>query len=283
MKLIGLSQIIIALIVLTACDRNSGSSGSEIINDPVLAKVGEDFVRKSQVDVMLGRLSSEIRERNTTQLEATILQGIVRTRALASIAELQLNADERKLLDAKVLAFRDELLAKSYIQKNIVPQPVTSEMVNQYYLEHQEEYTTQGKVNFEYMATTSTKLDDDTTFKVLDAFTKAKNIDDWKLYVKGLKQNETPVEYKSANMVPTSINKVLATHIDKLEAGEVSDLVYSDYIYVVKVIKREPGVVKLVHEVSSDIRKKLAPQKLKQVLSQHVNKALQGITVEYMK
>lgn len=280
MKLIGLLQVIIVLITLTACDQNSGIDAS---NDPVLVKVGDSSIRQSQLEAMLDRLSPEIREQKNAQLETTILQGIVRTRALASVAESQLSEDEKNHLDAKVQAYRDELLAKSYIQKNIVPQPVTAEMVNKYYLEHQEDYTTSGKVNFEYMVTTSVSLDDDATSKVLEAFSKAKNVDDWALYVNGLKQSDMPVDYKSAKMISASINKTLRAHIDKLQVGEVSDLIYGDYIYLAKVLKREPDVVKPIHEVSSEIRKKLAPQKLKQVLSQHVDKALQGITVEYMK
>lgn len=280
MKLIGLLQVIIVLITLTACDRNSGIDASK---DPVLVKVGDSSIRQSQLEAMLDRLSPEIREQKNAQLETTILQGIVRTRALASVAESRLSEDEKNHLDAKVQAYRDELLAKSYIQKNIVPQPVTAEMVNKYYLEHQEDYTTSGKVNFEYMVTTSVSLDDDATSKVLEAFSKAKNVDDWALYVNGLKQSDMPVDYKSAKMISASINKTLRAHIDKLQVGEVSDLIYGDYIYLAKVLKREPGVVKPIHEVSSEIRKKLAPQKLKQVLSQHVDKALQGITVEYMK
>ena len=283
MRLTGLSLMITVLITLTACERNSGSSAGSTGDDPMLAKVGDSSIRQSQLEVMLDRLSPELREQKNEQLEKTILQGLVRTRALAGVAETQLSEAEKKLLDAKVLSFRDELLAQSYVRKNITPQPVTAEMVGQYYRAHQDEYATAGKVNFEYMVTVSEKLDDDSMSQVLGAFSKAKNIDDWKLYVKELKQINIPVEYQSANMIPVSISKVLRTHIDKLEAGEVSDLSYGDYIYVARLIKREPDMVKPLHEVSSNIRIKLAPQKLKQVLSQHVDKALQDINVEYMK
>lgn len=285
MKSLRLVQIFIVLIALSACDRDAdGSRASSTTSvDPVLAKVGDTSIHQSQLDVMMDRLSPEIREQKNEQLEKTILQGLVRTRALAGVAETQLSEVEEKQLDAKVLSFRDELLAQSYVRKNITPQPVTTEMVGQYYREHQEEYATAGVVNFEYMVTVSEKLDDGSMSQVLDAFSKAKNIDDWQRYVTGLKEKNIAVEYQSASLTPLSISKVLRTHIDKLKAGEVSDLIYGDYIYVARVITREPDMVKPMHEVSINIRKKLAPQKLKQVLSQHVDKALQDINVEYMK
>ena len=268
--------VFVILLIVAGCDLTSG-------NDPVLAKVGKSTINQSHLDAMMGRLNSEVREQKNDKLNNTILQGLVRTRVLAIAAEKQLSPDEIKSLDAKVQAYRDEFLAQVYIKKNIKPEPVSPAMVEQYYQSNLDEYTKPGNVNFEYIATTSKKLDDKSLNKVLDVFSKAKNVKDWKLYVSKLKNQKIPVEYKSAFIPPQSIIKELREHIEKLNEDQISDLIYGDNIYLVRVIKREPDIAKPVNQVSIEIRKKLAPQKLKQVLSQHIDQALEKINVEYIK
>jgi len=280
MKLRCLTYFCLALIMLAGCERES-ATGANV--DPVLATVGESAIHRSQMDVMLGRLTPDARDQADTQLEARLLQGMVRTRALAMSAEQQLSDDERRQLEARVDTYRDELLVQTYIRKNIAPQPVTAEMVKQYYLDHQAEYTLPGKVSFEVISTTMNTLDDAVLEQVLEALSEAKTIDDWKPYAVRLEQKKLPLAYRSATMVPASINNELRAQIARLQTGEVSDVVYADTIYIAKVTKREPDSVKPMHEVSVDIRKKLAPQKLKQALTQHIDQAMQDLNVEYTK
>lgn len=275
-----LIYVSLALMILVGCERESATGANQ---DPVLATVGGSAIHRSQMDVMLGRLTPDARDQADTQLEATLLQGMVRTRALAVVAEQQLSAIEKRQLEARVNTYRDELLVQSYIQKNIAPQPVTAEMVKQYYLDHQAEYTLPGKVSFEVISTTMNTLDDAVLEQVLEALSEAKTIDDWKPYAVRLEQKKLPLAYRSATMVPASISNELRTHIARLQTGEVSDVVYADTIYIAKVTKREPDSVKPMHEVSVDIRKKLAPQKLKQALTQHIDQAMQDLNVEYTK
>jgi hypothetical protein len=287
MRQIGFTIIITVLLVLVGCDRKpemeQPSSEKQSAADPVLAKVGSSTVRQSQFDVMMDRLTPEARKRESAKLHDTILQGLVRTRALAIVTEQQLSEEEKIKLDAKVQLYKDELLAQAYLQKNMEPQPVTSGMVKKYYEEHQKEFTIPGKVNFEYLATTAKKLKDTELDKVIKALSTAKNEKNWKAYSDKLQKQNLPVEYKSAIMVPASVIKVLRTQVEQLKEGEVSDLIQGDYIYVVKVNKRDPDVVKPINQVSVEIRKKLAPQQLKQALSQHIDQALQKVKVEYIK
>lgn len=277
--------ILMLLLALAGCDRKAGvePQAEQTGADPVLAKVGKSAVHQSEFDAMMERLTPEARKRDSTKLNDTILQGLVRTRALAIVTEQQLSAEERRKIDAKVKLYKDELLAQSYMQKNVTPQPVTRDMVEKYYNDHKDEYTTPGKVQFEYLETTSKPLDDAGLDKVMKAFSTAKNVNNWKAYADKLKKQKLPVAYKSANMVPTSVIKVLQTQVNKLKAGETGDIVFGDYVYVVKVIKKDPDVVKPLNQVSVEIRKKLAPQKLKQVLTQHIDEALKSVEVTYVK
>lgn len=300
MNLMAVPQILIVLITVTACEQNvvgnsstgrngvASSNSSTVGNDrtivdPLRVKVEDSAIYQSQLDVMMDRLASGVTEENKAKLQSTVLQSMVRTRVLADLAEQQLNEEESRVINAKLRNFRDELLVQSYIGKNMVAEPVTVEMVKQYYQDHLSDYKTQGRINFEFMVTTSDRLDDDTVSQVISAFSKAKNNDNWKLYITELKQQNLPVEFNAVSMLPTSINKVLRSPIDKLADGEVSDVVFGDYIYVVKLIHRKSELVKPLQQVSVGIRKKLAPQKFKQMLTQHIDKALSGKKVEFIE
>lgn len=283
----GFTTILLVMLALVGCDQKPSveqpSAEKPSDADPVLARVGSSSVHQSEFDAMMDRLTPEARERESAKLNETILQGLVRARALAVVTEQQLSKEEKIELDAKVQLYKDELLAQTYLQKNITPQPVTADMVKKYYQEHQTEFTIPGKVSFEYLATTAKQLKDADLEKVLKALSTAKTEKDWKTYSGKLQKQYLPVEHKSATMVPASVIKVLRTQVEQLKEGEMSDLIHGDFIYVVKVNKRDPDVVKPINQVSVAIRKKLAPQQLKQALSQHIDEALQKVEIEYIK
>jgi hypothetical protein len=274
---------LIAILVfasLAGCEQQAVTDSNA---DPVLAKVGASLIHQSQFDVMMDKISPGNRAQDNKPLRDKILQGLVRTRVLAITAEQQMSKDDIMILDARVLAYRDELLAQNYIQKNIVPEPVTPAMVNQYYEEHLDDYSVPGRVGFEYLATTVDKLDDDILGLVVEAFSKTKNIRNWKEHADNLKRQNMPVEYKSALMLPTSIDLKLRDQISRLQIGAASDIIYGDKIYVVRLLHREADQVKPVYAVSVEIRKKLAPVKLKQQLTLHIDQAQKNLLVELVK
>lgn len=268
--------LFIASLVLAGCDRPSS------LNDPVLAKVGDTTISQSHLDAMMGRLSAKAREQKNEKLNNTILQGLVRTRVLAIVAEQQMNDEERKSLNAKVQAYRDEFLAQTYIKKNIKPQPVTPDMVTKYYNAHISDYTKRGKITFDMLSTTAETVDDAILGEVVAALTGAKNISDWKQYAQTLNKKNYPIEYKSAQMHSYSMKEEMRSQAIKLNTGESGDIVYGEHMYIFKIVDKQPDVVQPLHEVSVAIRKILAPQQLKKELSKSIDQALQNVNVEYV-
>lgn len=267
--------LIVGLLVVS-CDNSS-------TNDPVLARVGDRTVNQSHLDVMMERLTPEARKRKGNKVNETILKGLVRTKALAMIAEQKLNEDELKHLNAKVQAYRDEFLVHTYIKKNIKPKVVTPVMVSEYYESHIADYTKKGKISFEMISTTSETVSDDVLTGVISSLTKAKNIANWKAYTKKLTKQQYPVEFRSAQMLPSSINKEMQSHALKLKEGEASNVIYGKRMYVFRVIDKQPDIIEPLHKVSVSIRKKLAPLQLKKELTKAIDQVLLNIDVEYVK
>ena len=80
-----------------------------------------------------------------------------------------------------------------------------------------------------------------------------------------------------------NIDKTLQPHLARLEPGDISDLVFADFIYLLRLQQRDPDNIKPPHEVSNNIRKKLAPEQLKQTLALHIDEAVNKVGIEYLK
>jgi hypothetical protein len=261
-----------------------GDSSVSASADPLLAKVGETEIRQSQLDVLIGRLDAPMAAVLNVELEEKMLQSLVRARALAIVAERNMNAEEKVQIEARVQAFRDELLAQHYLQNQVVPRPVTTDQVKQYYETHLEEYTIPGRVEFEYLSTgAGSRLEEEARKKVIGALATANEQRNWRTYAETLQSRKLPVEFKSAQLQPHLVAEPLRSHVQTLVAGETSDLVYGEQIYIVRVVSRGEDLVRPLHEVSAEIRKKLAPMQLKQALSESAQQVLQEIKVEIIK
>lgn len=283
-----LSRLSVALIVvlMSACetkestDAKAAPAGSTV-TDPVLARVGDTEIRRSQLDVLIARLDVPQIGEASADLQQKMLQSLVRARALALAAERSMNGEERLEIEARVQAFRDELLAQYYLQNNVVTQPVDAAQVKDYYLDHLGKYTVPGQVNYEYFEAAPDKdLDDVARHKVIAAFAQAKGHKDWRAYAEELKRRGLPVVFKAAQLQPHLIANPLRAEVQSLQEGQTSSIIYGDRVMVARVVSREAPQVRPLHQVSAEIRKKLAPMQLKQALSESAHSVLQHIKVE---
>lgn len=281
------SLLLVALLA-SGCGKqdsadNAAHSVQPQVDDPVLARVGESEIRQSQLDILIGRLDATQYTGINADLEQKMVQSLVRARALAIAAEQSMSGDEKLKLEARVQAFRDELLAQHYLQNHVVAQPVTADQVKQYYESNQDEYTTPGRVRYQYLTTIAAeKLGEGKRQQLVTALAGAKSQSDWKAYASSLKGRGLPVEYKEAELRPQLIAESLRSHVRALEAGQVSSLIYGPELVTVKLVSREPDQVQPMHEVSAEIRKKLAPIQLKRALSDSAKRILQEFDVEIL-
>lgn len=251
-------------------------------SDPVIAIVGDSQIRSSQLSVLMERLSNEAAGAVDEQVRKNMIESLVRLRAIAIEAEAQLTDDERLLLDAKVQAYRDELLTQAYLKKNITPNPVTHEMVAIYYNENIDKFTEKGYVRYQAITVAKSALPDNTRDKVLKKLAEAKNSDDWKLFTSKLNDEGIPVELKASNVQPEQIKDSLRAQVVKLTPGEVSDLIFGDEIAVVRVIERQQDHIKPLQMVSAEIRKMLVPIQVKQSVRETAQQILSKTKVEYV-
>jgi len=294
MRPLTLTLLLLSSFTLAGCDRAAEKEATNTVSDadqsavvsvadPLLAIVGGTELRDSQLKVLMSRLPNDAIDTLTDETRHKMTESLVRMRAIALEAERLLSDEERLVIDAKVDAFRDELLAKEYLSKNVSPAPVSQAMVLSYYEGNSAEFTEAGRVDYKYLSVSRDSLDDKGRKKVITAFGNAKNVRSWSKMAAKLKKQGIPAEFKRANIKPSQIAPSLAKIVKNLKAGGVSDLVYGEQIIVVKVINREAASLKPLSMVSADIRKMLAPLQLKKSLRETSQQIVGKTEIEYVK
>lgn len=213
------------------------------------------------------------------RFDDTLTKSLVNSRAIALLAQKEIDELTRDSIEQKVHAYREELLVKEYLKRHAEPQPVTSSMVEDYYESHPEDFSGGTRKEFEYFITTKEDLTEEERKQVLEFFANVKTEAAWgNLHDPN---QQLPLMYRKANARVGLLEQPLKTLVDKTPAETVSSVHMGARIVVVRVLREETISPKPLAEVSAEIRKKLAPIQLKKAVKEVSEKALDQVSVTY--
>lgn len=249
----------------------------------VLAKVNGSEITADQMDIVIEKtLGENALSVMNEEMEQKILDSMVASRAMALLAEQDLNMNEREQLDLKVAAYREELLVKDYLMAQTTPKPVTNQMVKDYYAAHPEKFGGAVRKQVDYLEIGKGFGEDKRAvlYKTLGALTATS---DWQQASKKLEGEGFSVNQVSATINPALTDEPLKSLVAKTPIGEVSPVKIDNNIYILRVNNEEKVPAKPLAEVSADIRKALAPVQLKKAVKEVSDKALEQMQVEYVE
>lgn len=268
--------LLVGTITLSACNKDENTTASHD-SSSVIATVNGTSISQQQLELMKARLFS--RQQPKTNMDKVILESLVASRAMSLAMLNEMNAVQKSELDTKVAAYREELLIKRYMQANITPQPVTSEMVKQYYESHQEEFSSGVVKNFEYI-TTLKKPTKEKRKEILTLYKKAATTKSWEKLVKS--NPGLSLSYKSASSNIAVLKEPLKRLVVNTKTGKVSPVYVLDNLIIVRVTSEKLLEPQALTQVSAKIRKKLAPIKLRDAIKAAKEKVLAVSAVEYI-
>ncbi len=212
-----------------------------------------------------------------------VLESLVLSKALAMTASKELGADELAVLEWKAQAYREQLLVNRYLRSHATPQPVTEQMIKEYYDSNPERFG--GRTVREYeLITSGQRLDGMQRERMLAELTGMDAKKDWRRYVENLAKQNLPLQFRQGRTNTDVIIAELKNMLDKLDEGEVSKPFFIEgKIYIVRVRSKTETPPRPLSEVSADIRKALAPVQLKKAIKEVSDKILGEISVEYVK
>lgn len=121
--------------------------------------------------------------------------------------------------------YRDELLAKKYLEENITPEPVTEAMVEAYYQNNQDQYGAQVQKRHEILRAKGNISSAERT-RIMAQLNLAANRDketqDWQAFARLLAAKKLPVAYSAGAFVQGTMAAEFERVVNPLSEGDVS-------------------------------------------------------------
>ena len=266
--------IAFAATVVTACDSDNG-------DDPVLASVNGDKIHQSDLDSMLtGMFGAYQASTLSAESSKRALESLVASRALAQIAEDKVDQEKLKSVEQQVSRYRENLLINEYIKTAITPEPITNEMVERYYNEHQDKFGKAVVRQYELL-TTANVLPSELRDRLLQEIPKMKTMSLAIIKTTMAKNNVELLLHKGITG-EAGMDAKIQRFIAAQEVNKRSDVIFVEgKPYIVNVEADITTPAKPLSAVREDVRKQLAMLKLGEIVKQLSTTAVQEADVKY--
>jgi hypothetical protein len=211
------------------------------------------------------------------QVKQRILESLISSRAMSLLAQQELDSDAHVQLDIKVKAYREELLVQEYLSRHVTPEPVSGDMVSDYYKQHPEEFGGGVSKRFE-MVQTYRQIEEDERKALISKLSELSNEEDWDQW---LEQNKSlPVNLRQLTARVGILDQPIQALVSSTDVGETSPMHIDEMITIVRVKAIENHPPKPLSEVSATIRKRLAPVKMRAAVKKLADDALKKVNVD---
>jgi hypothetical protein len=253
-------------------------------DDIVLARVSGSPITRYELELTIdASLGAATASRLKPEDRRKILESLVTSRAIALAQQQNSSAVELAELEKKVQAYREQLLVKQYLARHTSPQPVSAEMVQEYYEKHPERFGAQ-KIRTYEMIFSRQELSPAARQALIRVLSQAADMPDWRQWVKILQQQGHAVDFKEGQVTEKILHPRLRQLMQPLKKGETSRLAFvKGSAYVVRIVEDRQVAARPLPEVSAQIRKALVPVQLKKAIKEVSAQVLETAEVIYEK
>ena len=209
------------------------------------------------------------------------MESLVAGRAIALVQEADMSPEELAALDKEVQAFREQLLVKQYLAKHAAPQPISGEMIREYYEAHPEKFGMHNIRSYEMIAG-GQKLRSDARDELVAILDHASESKDWQIWAESLRKRGYAVSFRQGQVMENILHPRLTQLMKDLKAGETSNLIFiKETPYVVRIVEDKQVSPQPLNKVKDQIRKALVPAQLKKAVKQASEQVLAKSEVIY--
>lgn len=275
-----LIALLCAALWLTGCSDSSELSAT-LDADPVLARVGTETISRQELDIAINdNIGPYAALHLGSEGEQKVLQSLVMRKLMSQQQLALLDAEAKALLDLQVKAYREELLTKQYVQQQLTPEPVTEQMVQDYYQRYPQEFGAAEYANYQ-LVRADAGLDSKQRQRVLWYLEQLTATTDWTPLAAQARQEGLAFYLVTGTSSEQGLIPEYQALIAPLAEGQISAVAeLNNRLVKVKVLERQRIAAKPLAEVRDDIRKKLAPMQLKRAIEQATDNLKASTDVE---
>lgn len=260
--------IVFTLVLSTGCGKQPEVPGetNHVSDSTVLARVNGEAITDTDVDLTLQRtFSSADLMMADDGLRLKVLDSLIASRAMKQSVQADMTPEEVDEIRHMARAYEEELFVREYLQRHATPEPVTTEMLLQYYNENPDRFGAETLRDFELLKA-PVNLDEATRDKLLNAVADIRGEPDWPKSARNWAQ-QYGLHYQKGRSRSGLLHRNLDEALQRLEKGETSEVLTIDgQIHLVRLQGLSQTPPKPLSEVSAEIRKTLAPLQLKKAI-----------------
>lgn len=272
--------LLAGVLILASCDKPADKT--LVLNKgAVLAEVNGHKIYQQDLDNTLIAMFGEYQASSLdVQGREKALQSLVASRAMADLALKTIDQQQMDFIEDKAQRYRENLIINAYVKQNIVPEPVTNKMVEDYYNGHLEKFGQQSLRQYELLSTKSA-LPADSRDKFLQAFEQAKKLEPEKIQQQ-LKQQGYELLYHKGITGENLLEPKIRDFIAAQKLNDLSNITFVDgKAIAVRVNSDITKPAKPLSTVREDIRKSLAMIQLKKAIKILSEIALEQVNIVY--
>lgn len=238
-------------LALASCGQIEGDAKVEVES---WAIVNGSPMTAAQLDYSIKRFFGD--QFVDARAELKIRESLIASRAISQKAESVLPAEDLADIELAVQAYREERLIAAYIQTESNPEPVSSQMVKDYYESNLEEFGASTIQRLQVLSASANYSELPIAQLTQQVYEFSKQ-DDWR-------SNARPSFIKEYQTNSNSqLSSKIRAAIEKIPVGETSGIIVDeDNVYLFKNLAEEKIPPKPLAEVSATIRKRLAATQL---------------------
>jgi hypothetical protein len=264
-----LTTLLFVLVSISGCQKNEPVATVQPSLSDMIAKIDGEPVYKDELDIVINHTVGEFAalqlgdDGRKKVLESLIIRKLMSDKQLQSMGQ-----EELRQLELEITSYREELLTKRYVREQLIAQPVTDEMIADYYQSNLHIYGENTVRRFE-MARADVSYSPALQKKISLVMQELTPHSNWSETIKKARQIGQPLFVVSGSSSENGLTDDYKEIIQSLGAGDVSALYTINGIMVrFKITELIPIPAKPLSEVSADIRKTLAPLQLKKSIQQ---------------
>jgi hypothetical protein len=273
-----------SIFLLSSCDHlEEEKHETPIEQSKILAHVNNEVITDEDLQFFINKTftNNSLAIKNK-EIKKNILASLVASKAMKIAIQEELSQDKINEIKIKTQHYQEELFIKEYLQQYAIPEPVSSEMIKNYYKGNLSQFG-QVAVKTVEILKHKTKLNESERDAILTNLPVINMETNWQNYAEnegrtlGLSYVKTKF---SSGLFDNNLDEV----IEGMEVGEQAKIIFvQGQPYIVRVISIQTLPAKPLSSVNADIRKKLAALQLKKAVKESTENVLQQVNVVYME
>ena len=278
-----LCMLAIASLMLLACSEKDKLNGANKDNsDTVIAKINDEPVYASDLEALKDRMLANVPKSYIDKaVEKKLLDSLIQSKAMAQLMNKELDDAERMTIDAKVRAFREDLLVRTYVEKHKPSSQISNDQVKKYYADNPQLFGGGFKKSVEYIE--AGKVDDrERRVELLTELTNLKDLKQWQPVIEKLKSEGFQMDHKEMTVNEQHLKSPIKEAVMNMDGDSSPQLLSEFGIFLVRVKDVQKIPPKPLAQVSGDIRKLLQRQAYRKSVEKLSEQVMKQVKVELL-